>query len=130
MPVGKNLDLYGNFFFTKLGNYLFGLTGDDHDSMQKTFDLSVELNTLGWNAYAVMPLPGSQIFKKAKENNEIIEYIKNRYVQAKLRGVQTKVDDSGNTWLNLDWFASTIGGKYTDFDYGTTFYLLQNFCEN
>lgn len=55
-----------------MGNYLFGLTGDDHDSMQKTFDLSVELNTLGWNAYAVMPLPGSQIYKKARENNEII----------------------------------------------------------
>lgn len=55
-----------------MGNYLFGLTDDDHASMQKTFDLSVELNTIGWNAYAVMPLPGSLIFKQAKENNEII----------------------------------------------------------
>ena len=55
-----------------LGNYLFGLTADDHDSMKKTLDLSIELNTLSWNAYPVMPLPGSQIFKEAKKNDEFI----------------------------------------------------------
>ena len=53
-----------------LGNYLFGLTGDNHESMQKTLDLSLELNTIGWNAYPVMPFPGSQIYTEAKKNNE------------------------------------------------------------
>ncbi len=49
-----------------MGNYLFGLTGDTFKSMQKTLDLSIELNTIGWNAYAVMPLPGSEIYKEAR----------------------------------------------------------------
>ncbi len=48
-----------------IGNYLFGLPGDDLSSMQKTLDLSKELLTLAWNAYAVMPLPGSQLHKDA-----------------------------------------------------------------
>ena len=37
-----------------IGNYLFGLTGDTKESMQKTLDLSLELRTVAWNAYAVM----------------------------------------------------------------------------
>jgi len=48
-----------------IGNYLFGLPGDDLGSMQKTLDLSKDLLTLAWNAYAVMPLPGSQLYKDA-----------------------------------------------------------------
>ena len=35
--------------------------------MKKTFELSLELNTIAWNAYAVMPLPGSQVYKDAVE---------------------------------------------------------------
>lgn len=50
-----------------MANYLFGLTSDDKKSMKKTLDLSLELNTLGWNAYAVLPIPGSEIYKKARE---------------------------------------------------------------
>ena len=33
--------------------------------MKKTLALSKELNTLAWNAYAAMPLPGSQLYKNA-----------------------------------------------------------------
>ena len=50
-----------------MGNYIFGLPGDDHNSMQETLDLSIELCTVGWNAYAAMPLPGSQLYKNALE---------------------------------------------------------------
>lgn len=50
-----------------IANYLFGLTGDNFESMQKTLDLSLELCTIAWNAYAVMALPGSQLYKKAIE---------------------------------------------------------------
>ncbi len=46
-----------------IGNYMFGLPGDNMDSMQATLNLSKELNTLAWNAYATMPLPGSQLYK-------------------------------------------------------------------
>lgn len=48
-----------------IGNYLFGLTGDTMESMKKTLDLSLELCTVAWNAYAVMALPGSSLYKKA-----------------------------------------------------------------
>ena len=48
-----------------IANYLFGLPGDNFETMQNTLDLSLELCTLAWNAYAVMALPGSQLYKEA-----------------------------------------------------------------
>lgn len=51
-----------------MANYIFGLTGDSKGSMQKTLDLSIELCTLGWNAYAAMALPGSKLYKDAIMN--------------------------------------------------------------
>ena len=35
--------------------------------MKKTFDLSKDLCTAGWNTYAAMALPGSQLYKTAIE---------------------------------------------------------------
>ena len=52
-----------------IANYMFGLPGDSMETMQKTLDLSLELNTIAWNAYAAMPLPGSQLYKDAVEKN-------------------------------------------------------------
>ncbi len=52
-----------------IANYLFGLPGDNMESMQRTLNLSMELCTIAWNAYAVMPLPGSELYRKSKENN-------------------------------------------------------------
>jgi len=52
-----------------MANYIYGLPGDDTDSIKKTFDLSVDLNTLGWNTYAAMALPGSQLYKDALKSN-------------------------------------------------------------
>lgn len=48
-----------------IANYLFGLTGDNMESMQKTLELSLELNTIAWNGYAVMALPGSKVYRDA-----------------------------------------------------------------
>ena len=55
-----------------MGNYIFGLPGDTKETMKKTFDLSVELCTAGWNTYAAMALPGSQLYKNAVEKNYIL----------------------------------------------------------
>ena len=44
-----------------MANYIFGLPGDTVDSMNKTLELSIQLNTLGWNAYGAMDLPGSEL---------------------------------------------------------------------
>jgi radical SAM superfamily enzyme YgiQ (UPF0313 family) len=48
-----------------MANYIFGLPGDTYKSMQKTLELSKELCTFGWNAYAAMALPGSKLYKEA-----------------------------------------------------------------
>ena len=48
-----------------MANYIFGLPGDTRETMKKTFDLSLELCTSGWNTYAAMALPGSQLYKNA-----------------------------------------------------------------
>lgn len=48
-----------------LANYIFGLPSDDIESMNKTLELSLELCTLGWNGYAAMALPGSELYKNA-----------------------------------------------------------------
>jgi radical SAM superfamily enzyme YgiQ (UPF0313 family) len=50
-----------------MGNYIVGLPGDNHESMEMTYQLSQELNTSGWNMYAAMALPGSQLYKTATE---------------------------------------------------------------
>jgi anaerobic magnesium-protoporphyrin IX monomethyl ester cyclase len=50
-----------------MANYIFGLPGDTKETIKKTFDLSKELCTAGWNTYAAMALPGSQLYKDAIE---------------------------------------------------------------
>jgi len=52
-----------------MANYIFGLPGDDKESMKNTFELSKELCTSGWNTYAAMALPGSRLYKLAIEKN-------------------------------------------------------------
>ena len=52
-----------------MANYIYGLPGDTTETIEKTFKLSVKLNTLGWNTYAAMALPGSELFKNALKNN-------------------------------------------------------------
>ena len=48
-----------------LANYIYGLPGDTIKSINDTFELSLKLNTLGWNTYAAMALPGSQLYNDA-----------------------------------------------------------------
>ena len=48
-----------------MANYIFGLPGDTKETINKTFNLSKELCTAGWNTYAAMALPGSQLYKDA-----------------------------------------------------------------
>ena len=52
-----------------MANYIYGLTGDTRETIEKTFALSKELCTRGWNTYAAMALPGSQLYKNAIDNN-------------------------------------------------------------
>lgn len=52
-----------------MANYIVGLPGDNTESMQRTLNFSKKLNTAGWNMYAAMALPGSELYKYAIENN-------------------------------------------------------------
>ena len=52
-----------------MANYIYGLPGDTKKTIEKTFQLSLKLNTLGWNTYAAMALPGSELYKNALANN-------------------------------------------------------------
>ena len=55
-----------------MANYIFGLPGDTRETMKKTFDLSLELCTSGWNTYAAMALPGSQLYKNAVQKKYVL----------------------------------------------------------
>jgi radical SAM superfamily enzyme YgiQ (UPF0313 family) len=52
-----------------MANFIVGLPGENHELMQRTLDLSLELCTSGWNMYAAMALPGSALYKTALEKN-------------------------------------------------------------
>ncbi len=52
-----------------MANYMFGLPGDDYETIKRTYELSLELCTSGWNTYPAMALPGSLLYKQAVEKN-------------------------------------------------------------
>jgi len=68
VEVKKVIDQVHEADINVMANYIFGLPGDSKESMLKTLDLSKELCTLGWNAYASMALPGSKLYKDAVVN--------------------------------------------------------------
>lgn len=45
-----------------IGNYIFGLPDDTHDTMEETLNLAQELNTEFANFYCAMPYPGSKLY--------------------------------------------------------------------
>lgn len=62
---------------------------------------------------------------------EIEEYISKRYKNVyNNSGIWTRTDKQGNNWLNLDWFAKHPGGQYFDYTHGTTFYIIQQYCND
>ena len=50
-----------------MANYIYGLPGDTKETIEETFKLSLNLCTSGWNTYAAMALPGSLLYKQARE---------------------------------------------------------------
>ena len=53
-----------------MANYIYGLPGDNEKTIQKTYELSVDMNTLGWNTYPAMALPGSPLYADAHQRGE------------------------------------------------------------
>lgn len=52
-----------------MANYIYGLPGDTKETIKETLELSKKLCTSGWNTYASMALPGSNLYKVALEKN-------------------------------------------------------------
>lgn len=52
-----------------MGNYIFGLPDDTHESMQQTLDMAIELNTEFVNMYSAVAYPGSQLHKEYSFKN-------------------------------------------------------------
>ena len=50
-----------------MANYIFGLPTDTLDTMRETLEFSKELNTIGWNAYPAISLPGTQWYKDSTD---------------------------------------------------------------
>ena len=48
-----------------IGNYIFGLPEDDHETMQETLDMALELNCEFGNFYSAMAYPGSDLYQTA-----------------------------------------------------------------
>lgn len=48
-----------------IGNYIFGLPEDDHDTMRSTLDMALELNCEFANFYSAMAYPGSPLYSLA-----------------------------------------------------------------
>lgn len=52
-----------------IGNYIFGLPEDDHETMQATLDLAIDLNCEFANFYCSMAYPGSPLHDLAVRHN-------------------------------------------------------------
>ncbi|MHB8621953.1 MAG: B12-binding domain-containing radical SAM protein [Sulfuricaulis sp.] len=51
-----------------IGNYIFGLPDDTHETMRETLDLAIEANCEFANFYSAMAYPGSKLYNMAAEN--------------------------------------------------------------
>lgn len=49
-----------------IGNFIFGLPDDDHESMQATLDMALALNCEFANFYTTMAYPGSPLYQQAQ----------------------------------------------------------------
>ena len=65
VDVIKVISAVHNANIDVMANYIYGLPGDTKETIEKTFQLSIELCTRAWNTYAAMALPGSQLYKNA-----------------------------------------------------------------
>ncbi len=50
-----------------IANYIYGIGNETHETMQQTLDLALDLNTEMYNGYPAQALPGSYLYKLAKE---------------------------------------------------------------
>ena len=63
--------------------------------------------------------------------NKVDDYISKRYKDVYSNsGIYSRIDKDGNHWLNLDWFAKYPGGDYFEYENGTSYYIIQHYCND
>ncbi|WP_420422360.1 B12-binding domain-containing radical SAM protein [Simkania sp.] len=87
LRVVKNIQNAG---INVIGNYIFGLPDDTHETMQETLDLALEANCEFANFYCAMAYPGSKLYTLATEKGwdlptEWIGYSQHAYETLPLR---------------------------------------------
>ncbi len=65
LDIKQTVDVIRDHGISVAGNYIFGLPEDDGQSMQRTLDLALELNTEMANFYCAMAYPGSPLYGTA-----------------------------------------------------------------
>lgn len=62
---------------------------------------------------------------------KVEDYISKRYKDVYSNiGIYSRIDKDGNHWLNLDWFAKYPGGDYFEYENGTSYYIIQHYCND
>ena len=63
--IGRTIHRVREAGISVIANYIFGLPEDNHDSMQATLDLAIDLNCEFANFYCTMAYPGSALYQRA-----------------------------------------------------------------
>jgi radical SAM superfamily enzyme YgiQ (UPF0313 family) len=63
--IGRTIGRVRDAGISVIANYIFGLPEDDHETMQATLDLAMELNCESTNFYCTMAYPGSVLYRNA-----------------------------------------------------------------
>jgi len=62
--ISQTVKLLQSYDLYVMGNYMFGLPDDSHETMQQTLSLAKELNCEFANFYSVMAYPGSRLYEQ------------------------------------------------------------------
>ena len=79
------VDVVGQIHDADIGiiaNYMFGLPGDTHETMQDTLDFALDNPTEMANFYSAMDYPGSPLYKEAIKNKIALPETYSGYCQA------------------------------------------------
>lgn len=106
-----------------------GLNGDCDDFAVLICSMILSIGGEARINFAYGPSGGHAFTEVNIGQTDVQEYISKRYKEVYNNdGIWTRLDNEGNHWLNLDWFASHPGGNYFDFTRGTTYYIIHGHC--
>lgn len=108
-----------------------GLNGDCDDFAVLVCSMVLSIGGEARINYAYNDDSGHAFTEVNIGKTEVDDYLVKRYAEVyKGDGIFMRSDNQGNNWLNLDWFAMHPGGGYFEYNTGTTFYLIQEYCED